>query len=179
MTDDNALRSSMVAYQDGDPAGFERLYHALAPLLRGYLSRLARDPVRVDDLLQETFLQLHRARRTYDPDRPVTPWAHAIARHAFLADCRSRRRRAEPQHGPFDETRMPCVASPEHQVLTRRAVRRALSCLPADNRATVLLHHVQGFSFDEIAARLQVAAPAARARASRGIARLRRALATG
>ena len=46
-----------------------------------------------DDLVQETFLQLHRARHTYNPAFPLLPWAMAIARHVWLMDRRTLSRR--------------------------------------------------------------------------------------
>jgi len=53
------------------------------------------------------------------------------------------------------------------------AIRQCLAGLPADHAEAVTLHHVWGFSFDEIAGMLGVSAVAARARASRGMSRLR------
>jgi len=53
------------------------------------------------------------------------------------------------------------------------AIRHCLAELPADHAEALTLHHVWGFSFDEIAGMLGVSAAAARARASRGMARLR------
>lgn len=52
----------MVAYQQGQLSAFDRLYGQLAPQLRSYLGSLVRDPARTADLVQETFLQLHRLR---------------------------------------------------------------------------------------------------------------------
>src|SRR5262249_40031701 len=53
------------------------------------------------------------------------------------------------------------------------AIRQCLAQLPADHAEALTLHHVWGFSFDEIAGMLGVSTVAARARASRGMARLR------
>ncbi len=69
------LRPLMLGYQAGEREAFERLHAQLAPVLRRYLLGLSRDPGRVDDLLQDTFLQVHRARHTYDAAFPVRPWA--------------------------------------------------------------------------------------------------------
>src|SRR5918992_5098322 len=94
--DDVALRELMVQYQAGEARAFELLYDALCPSIRRYLIALARDAQRADDLLQDTFLQIHRSRRTYNPARPVRPWAFAVARHMWLMDQRTRRRKAPP-----------------------------------------------------------------------------------
>jgi RNA polymerase sigma-70 factor (ECF subfamily) len=89
------LRALMAGYQRGELEAFDALYLALAPGLRRYLGALCRDAARVDDLLQETFLQIHRARHAYDPRLPAEPWLFSIARHVFLMERRSRSRRRE------------------------------------------------------------------------------------
>src|SRR5262245_56447614 len=80
----------MQGYLGGRIDAFDGLYDALAGRLRGYLLSLCRDAALADDLLQETFVQMHRSRRTYEPGRPVTPWVFAIARHVYLMN-RTRR----------------------------------------------------------------------------------------
>jgi len=174
---DEALRALMVGYQDGDRDAFESLHAQLTPPLRRQLTRLARDPARVDDLLQETFLQMHRARHTYDPAFPVGPWAHAIARHVFLMDCRYRGRRADVAFAqPLDEAIADGTAPNEERVIARSSLGRALGRLSAGTRRVILLHHLHGLSFHEIARRMRTGGPALRARASRGMARLRETL---
>ena len=66
MASDTRLRELMQAYQSGRFEAFDDLYAAIAPALRRYLLSHARDAAKADDLVQETFLQLHRARHTYD-----------------------------------------------------------------------------------------------------------------
>jgi RNA polymerase sigma-70 factor, ECF subfamily len=174
---DEALRALMIGYQSGDRDAFESLHAQLAPVLRRQLMRLARDPARVDDLLQDTFLQVHRARHTYDPAFPVGPWAHAIARHVFLMDCRYRGRRADVSFAqPLDDAIADAAAANEDLVIARSRLGRALARLSAGTRRAVLLHHLHGLSFHEIARRMRTEGPALRARASRGMARLRETL---
>ena len=83
----------MREYQSGRFEAFDELYASLAPALRRYLLSHARDAAKADDLVQETFLQLHRARHTYDSSLPLMPWAMAIARHVRLMDRRTQSRR--------------------------------------------------------------------------------------
>ena len=162
----SVLAEAMRAYQSGDASAFDRLYAGLGPVLRRYLQALARDPARADDLVQEAFLQIHRARRTYNPERPVIPWALAIARHVFLMDCRTRRRKHDAADVEFDEAVEGALLGqergPDEAVIAREQVRQALSTLTPGTRRVVLLHHVQGWSFREIAARLGINAAAAK-----------------
>jgi RNA polymerase sigma-70 factor (ECF subfamily) len=171
---DERLRALMVGYQDGQGDAFEQLYALLAPIVRRQLMRLARDPSRVDDLVQETFLQIHRARRTYDPAFPVPPWACAVARHVFLMECRYRSRRGDlSRQEPLDDLAPSAAGAHDEALIARVEVRRALDQLSPATRTSVLLHHLHGLSFKEISRRLRVRGPALRARASRGMARLR------
>jgi RNA polymerase sigma-70 factor, ECF subfamily len=169
--DDQRLRDLMAAYQDGAYAAFEELYAALIGPVRGWLSAATRDRVRAEDLAQETFLQLHRARRTYDPAYPVMPWVMAIARHVFLMDRRTASRR--PQYVGGDDLPEHGVPADAEARLRGAPVRQALKRVKPDQRDALLLHHVGGWSFREIARRFGIREAAAKLRSSRGIARLR------
>ena len=67
---------------------------AMIPNLRAFAVSLCGNQERADDLVQETLLQLHRARHTYDSAYPLMPWAMAIARHVWLMDRRTASRTA-------------------------------------------------------------------------------------
>jgi RNA polymerase sigma-70 factor, ECF subfamily len=72
--EDPTLRILMAEYQAGSVEAFDRLHDALAPDLKAHLTALARDSTCADDLLQETFLQIHRSRAVHTPGEPVRPW---------------------------------------------------------------------------------------------------------
>ena len=69
------LRELMREYQSGRFEAFDEIYASIAPPLRRYLLSQSRDAAKADDLVQETLLQLHRARHTYDSKYPLMPWA--------------------------------------------------------------------------------------------------------
>lgn len=170
------LAGWMRAYQAGDAAAFERLYHRLAPKLRQYLISLTLNVPRAEDLLQETFLQIHRSRHTYAPPRPVQPWAFGVARHVYLMDCRAwaRRQRLETeQEEAVLELSVPPVGE---RLADRERVRRAVAELSAERREPLLLHHVWGFSFREIAGMLGIREGAAKVRAHRARQQLQQLL---
>ena len=85
----------MAGYQQGNLDDFSNLYAALKVPLRKYLWTFVRNATTAEDLLQDAFLQIHRARHTYTPPRPVRPWIYAISRHVALMHLRSTRRRKE------------------------------------------------------------------------------------
>ena len=171
MVEDDALRALMRDYQAGQFDAFDELYARLAPVLRRYLLSQAHDAAKADDLLQDTFLQLHRARHTYDPAYPLTPWAIAIARHVWLMDRRTLSRRP---WAPEDVNDLELPVRGEAAAYAEKTdVRRALGQVAASRRAAVIQHHVHGLSFKEIAARAGIAETAAKLRSSRGMAQLR------
>jgi RNA polymerase sigma-70 factor (ECF subfamily) len=170
--DEGALVALMIAYQAGDLAAFEQLYAALVEDVRRYFARTHRDHGAAGDLVQDLFLELHRARRTYAPPRPVRPWVFGIARNVAA---RSRRAaRARQAHAPVDAERDAVAASAPPA--TALDIQTALAALPAGARDAWILHHVQGFSFHSIAARLGVTVMAAKLRSSRAMRILRAVL---
>jgi len=174
--DDETLRTLMAAYQRGDLDAFDRLYAALERELWGFLRARCHDPQRVDDLLQETFLQIHRSRRSYLPGLPVRPWVYAIAKRVFLMHVRTVKRRESCETTELSMAREPEVPAASERVGDRLMLESALRQVPPDGRRAFLLHHWRGLSFQEIAARLGIAPSAAKLRSSRAASRLRRLL---
>ncbi len=89
---EDPLADLMVRYQAGDQSASERIYYLTVNAVERYLELWA-DSARHADLVEETYLQVHRARRTYRPQLPFRPWLFAIARHVGSSAPRSRRRR--------------------------------------------------------------------------------------
>jgi RNA polymerase sigma-70 factor (ECF subfamily) len=174
MPDEMRLRALMVSYQAGSLEAFDQLYALVAPSVRGFLRRRLPDGETVRDLEQETFLQLHRARHTFDPEYPALPWVIAIARHVWLMHERTRRRR--PQASMDVETIQPAVRAEAEGYAEQADVRSALAALSPERRRPVVWHHIIGMSFRDIAARLGIGEDAAKLRSSRGMGELRRKL---
>jgi RNA polymerase sigma-70 factor (ECF subfamily) len=173
-TEEERLIAHMIGYQQGSLDDFEGLYAALKqPLLR-YLWTFVRNAATAEDLLQETFLQLHRARRTYQPPRPVRPWIYAITRHVALMHLRSGRRRKEV----LADDQLPEVpVPPEVEKLADRATLHSmLSDLPRQAQEVLMLHHLLGMSFQEIGQILGVTTGTAKVRSHRALKILRQRL---
>ena len=66
-------------YTDGDADGFRVLVERYEPRIQGFLRKRLNDEERVQDLTQDTFLRIHRARESYDPARKFSTWIHTIA----------------------------------------------------------------------------------------------------
>lgn len=164
--DDPRLVELMIAYQGGDRRAFDSLYAILEAELRSYFLRCRQEAGSAADLLQDTFLEMHRGRRTYLPPRPVRPWVYGIARNVLA---RSRRAAARvPRADPADlfaET--PRLATPAADV------GEALERLPRGTREAWILHHLDGMSFRSIATQLGISVAAAKLRSSRATRALR------
>lgn len=164
----------MVSYQAGELAAFDQIYVLLAAPIRGYLRRRLSSPELLSDLVQDVFLQIHRARHTYDPAYPVAPWAFAIARHVWLMHCRATGRRPRATDDVAD---VPLTVRAEAEAFAERElVRGALATVSPERRRPLVWHHVLGLSFREIAQRLGIREDAAKLRSSRGMADLRAGL---
>jgi RNA polymerase sigma-70 factor (ECF subfamily) len=172
--DEERLRDLMVGYQSGAYEAFEALYASLIGPVRGWLTAVTRDVSRAEDLAQETFLQIHRARRTYDPAFPLMPWVMAIARHVYRMDRRTASRR--PRYVAEEYATERAVLPDAHKHIEGAPVRDALRHISADRRGALLLHHVGGWSFREIARKLGIRETAAKLRSSRAVRQLRNAL---
>ena len=173
--EEERLIKLMAGYQKGRMDDFEGLYAALRqPLLR-YLWTFVRNQTVAEDLLQETFLQVHRARQTYTPPRPVRPWIYAITRHVALMHLRSGRRRKEF----LVDDRLPDVpVPPEMEALAdRETLFRLLSDLPRHAQEVLVLHHMLGLSFQEVGRVVGVAAGTAKVRSHRALKAIREHLA--
>src|SRR5512142_1531731 len=85
----------MEAYVGGNLAAFDEMYRRVSASVFSYLLRLTRDRPRAEDLLQVTFIKVHRARGSYLLGAPLMPWLLAIARRSFLDERRMKKSRYE------------------------------------------------------------------------------------
>lgn len=178
-------RDLMDRYCSGDSAAFRELYAAVAPKLYGYLLRMARQRAVADDLLQQTFLKVHRARGAFVRGADPVPWIYSIAHRTFLDDAR-RNKRAVVGLAASDE--LPEVAAdfnglaaahrdePRHDPEVAKAAIAALADLPAQQREAVVLTKLDGKSVAEAAAIAGTTVGAMKVRAHRGYNALRKVL---
>ncbi|MCI3923788.1 sigma-70 family RNA polymerase sigma factor [Paenibacillus sp. TRM 82003] len=140
---------------------YRSLFYTHCPSVHRKLSALLRDEAAAEDLAQEVFLRLYR----HPPERPeaVGAWLHRVlTRLAYDAIDRSRRERRllEKQGRELlaEEGRANAVDDELQRRLTREEVRAWLEALPERDRQVLLLRY-SGFSYAEIAERLQVHPP--------------------
>jgi RNA polymerase sigma-70 factor (ECF subfamily) len=156
----------------GDGRAFTALVRRYDEGLRALAFRLLNDHERMDDALQDAYLQAFRALPRFRGDASIGTWLYRIVYNACLDELKRSRRvvpldsvreRADPRRG--DET-----------AALRRDLAAALAGLAPDDRAAVLLVDAQGFDYAAAAEILGVPAGTVASRLNRARARLRRAL---
>ena len=175
----------MTRYCDGDADAFRALHREIAPRLLGYLMGMARSRALAEDVLQQTFLKVHRARGAYVRGADPVPWIYAIAHRTFLDEVRRRKRAAAPtDDGALPEAEAAITGEPAAQAAERteadpevtRAALAALAELPTAQRQAVVLTKLEGRSVAEAAAIAGTTPGAMKVRAHRGYEALRRLL---
>src|ERR1035441_6771583 len=81
MRPDSNIETLMARYQKGDFAAATALIDRISPQLQRFFIAQSGSRADADDLLQETWLRIHKVRHTYRPGEPALPWFYAIARH--------------------------------------------------------------------------------------------------
>jgi RNA polymerase sigma-70 factor (ECF subfamily) len=178
-------RELMARYCDGDASAFRELYAVVAPRLLGYLVKMARSRAVADDLLQQTFMKVHRARAAYVRGADPVPWIYSIAHRTFLDEAR-RQKRAVVRVGDTEE--LPELHADLHgEAADRRdepradpelvkATLDALAELPEQQREAVVLTKLDGKSVAEAAEIAGTTVGAMKVRAHRGYEALRKLL---
>ena len=151
----------MLAFRGGDAAAFDALFRRWSgPLLR-YLERMVRDLATAEDLVQEVFLRVHRARDRYAAEARFSTWLYRIATNLALNELRRPRHRAA-HRSTEDEAAVPLASADpatDRVVDARRmagAAWRELGELPEKQRAALCLTAVEGLSYAEVAEALEV-----------------------
>jgi RNA polymerase sigma-70 factor (ECF subfamily) len=151
----------MLGVKAGDEACFERLLAKYRTPLVCFLYRMVRNRATAEDLAQEAFLRVFRARKEYVPGAKFTTWLFRIATNLALNSLRDSRRRlrdlsvdqADENQGPGLDVIDP-AAEIEQTLMERERAKRiwaAIQELPEKQRAAVLLHKYQELGYDEIA----------------------------
>ncbi|MCB9730698.1 MAG: RNA polymerase sigma factor [Deltaproteobacteria bacterium] len=155
----------------GDRRAFEELFRRYGARLHGFFLRSVASTTEAADLVQQTFLHFHRARRDFRHGALVRPWLYTIAINVRRELFRRRSRKPETSFDPVVHGEP--TSEPETTTARDRLVRRALGELPEQQREVILLHWYEELSFPEIAEMLGASVSAVKVRAHRGYKLLR------
>ncbi|MFQ5663510.1 MAG: RNA polymerase sigma factor [Terriglobia bacterium] len=154
----------MLRLQAGDDDAFNYLVGKYRSPLIHFLYRMVHEAALAEELAQEVFLRVYRARQRYRPRARFTTWLFRIAANVALnalRDGRVRRARETPlESGSADpaQSRLVQLADPAPNVEQgmleaerREQIRQAVEALPEKQRLAVLLHKYQEMDYAEIA----------------------------
>lgn len=138
----------MRRYQQGDKRAAEELIELLTPrLYRFYLSQTD-SRAYADDLVQECWLRIHKARHTYRLNEPFLPWFYSLARHARVDEFRKRSRVARHEQGV---DLLPERPRQEHEPYDGKSFEELTASLPESQREVLRLMKVDGLSLEDVA----------------------------
>jgi RNA polymerase sigma-70 factor (ECF subfamily) len=168
----------MAEVADGRADLLEGLVRRHGTGLLTFLTRMVGDRHRAEELFQEVFLAVWLKRRQYQYPRPFRPWLYAIALNRCRASFRSRRPGSVAlldEHCPAD----PDVSPAEHAIAAETAARvsAAITRLPAQQRAVVVLRLYQGLPYGRIAQVVGCTEGTVRSHMHHGLVALRQELA--
>jgi RNA polymerase sigma-70 factor (ECF subfamily) len=160
----------MLSFRDGDEAAFDQLFqHWGGPLLR-YMERMVGDAATAEELVQEAFFRVHKARSRYEPRARFSTWLYRIGTNLALNELKRPRRR----HFHEEEENAVLVSqgpSSESQIDAQKkgtAVEQALENLPERQRMALWLSAAEGHSYAEVASILEITEKAVKALVHRG-----------
>lgn len=166
---EDRLRALLMQGLAGEPTAYQQFLKAVSAHLRAFFKRrLTSLPDEVEDLVQDTLLALHNQRHTYQSERPLTAWVHAIARYKLIDLHRSRGVR-EALHDPLDDDLQVFAASHTEACDARRDLGRLLGRLPDHQRLPIMHMKLEGLSVTETATATGMSESAVKVGVHRGL----------
>ncbi len=180
----------MLAVRDDSAAAFEELVTRYQGRLLTVLRHLVGSPEQAEDLAQEVFLRVYRARKTYTPGAKFSTWLYTIANHVAANALRSQSRRHEVtlqtrDSGPIGARPLDHILKASSSQMPARQVdkmemgeivRMSLDALNERQRLAILLSKFEGMSYGEIAEAMELSPQAVKSLLSRARENLREVL---
>ena len=174
---------AMAEYAQGREAAFDIVYEVVAPRIEGYVRRKVRDSARVEDIVQQTFENMHKARGRFVPGSDVLNWAFAIARNLVIDTGKKAGRESSADMTDENETMgavlAAAVAGGEELFLARETgalLVRTFGRLTKLQQEVFELVKLEGLSYQQTAATLGITVPSVRMYAHRAYLSLREAV---
>ncbi len=150
-----------------DIAAFEQLYRRHHARMHGVIARLVGQAgARAEDLVQEAFVRAWQALPAFRFESAVSTWLHRLAVNTALMELRSRRGRPGMDDDEDALESLP-TADTAGNAMLGRDLERAVATLPPRARAVLVLHDVEGWKHEEIAAELGMAVGSSKAQLHR------------
>ena len=160
----------------GDQPAYALLLQATSRLLRPFLAKRLSIANEVDDLLQEILISVHKARHTYDGNRPYKPWVYAIAKFRLQDHLRAHYSDQLRHALDFDELEEYLLEPVTESLMSYESISGEVEKLP-EKQATILrLLHQEGYTSREVAEKIGMTESAVKVAAHRAYKVLRKNL---
>lgn len=171
----------MARYGKGDENAFAALFRRHSDKIYRVALRHGMSQVDAEDLVQQTFVQIHQARHDYHQTGSFGSWMWTIANNLMRDSWRRNRSRRDAVQGlrRLGASREEMNREPGGPTTPVLAIRKALEALSEAQRQVLVLHFYEGHSFAEIGRVMGVKESAVKVRAHRGYRKLKELLATG
>lgn len=160
----------------GDQVAYAKVLHATAQLLRPFLSKRLLFANDVDDVLQEILVSIHKARHTYDGQRPYTPWVYAIAKFRLQDYLRSHYADHIKHALDIADLENELTQDVTETAISYESISGEIAKLPGKQAAILQLLHQEGYTAKEVAAKLGMNESAVKVAAHRAYKVLRKRL---
>lgn len=174
-----SLEELMRLALSGNSNAYTQLLKETAQLLRPYLGRHLREGSEVDDLLQEVLISIHKARDTYDGERPYKPWAFAIARYRLQDYLRVVYSDRLGQAVNIDDVENDLSQDVTESALSYELISKEIDKLPQKQADILRLLHKEGYTSSEVARELEMSVSAVKVAAHRAYKVLRKRIDMG
>lgn len=142
----------MALAQGGDRRAYERLLRDIVPFIRAVIRRQHSTPDRIEEVVQDVLLTVHRVRHTYDPGRPFRRWLAMIARRRSIDALRRRTRLAALEvsdDSSYETFADPAANKSQEAYVATDGLGDAIATLPAQQREAVELLKLRELSLAE------------------------------
>lgn len=160
----------------GDQQAYAALLKDISRLLRPFLAMRLSFTSEVDDLLQEILISIHKARHTYDGERPFKPWVYAIAKFRLQDYLRAHYSDQLQQALDIADFENELPANVTESAISYESISGAVGELPQKQATIVQLMHQEGYTAREVAAKTGMSESAVKVAAHRAYKILRKKL---
>ena len=170
------LEALMKLSLSGDKRAYAVLLQETARLLRPFLARRLNSSSEVDDLLQEILISIHKARHTYDGERPYMPWAYAIAKFRLQDHLRAHYADHLRHAVELSEVENDLQAPVTKSDISYESISGEIEKLPPKQAAILQMMHQEGYTAKEVAEKIGMKESAVKVAAHRAYKILRKIL---
>ena len=155
----------------GEKQEYKHFLNVLSKYLRGYFyKKMQSAPDFVEDLVQEVLIAVHNKRHTYQPQEPLTPWLHAIAKYKYVDFLRAKKH--EHLNDSLDDSQELWVEEIPQAFESHTDLTLLMSDLPESHRVAIELTKINGLSVKDAAQMSGLSESAIKVGVHRGLKKL-------